>query len=533
MRLLLWVDIDCVYAIAVVILLLFVVFLYTGSESKMRGKEVMSGLSEPKSCSWKKTLKGCNMKGEFGNFVLIDDDGDRPENVIVIDATESVGEDLQGSSGSKGGERFPCSGVINIDDDDDETDNMDDEIYVECSDLDSDASSSKSCPAPDFMQKSAGLDDDECQFVREKKSEFKLSKCKKTYTSKTQGGKRFGLSPEYEDSSSESDCSDSELSVGSVGKLREQWEKAFQRKKYSFRSDQSGLEDQTSASGSRNGTPPGVEEENRTQQHAETPASSGSSDLNTQKQDSSAFKANCDNYSHGSCLNRGTESPFVESEKEVDHESFLKSKYGRATEEQFFHVHADVISEGETDMRSAPDVDLEFSQAPSNCDPYRSDLKHGKTGSNGKEKLQSKEPLMSSPKLSEEKQADDDVTPSDVEVGTVSDKTTSVEPLVGIAVVRGKSYCDREKVVSGNSSVCDETQIKQSCTEVGQSSINSVANCKRHEERNTLHVQGVDAAASGEVDIVIDREKLKETDEYKRVMEEEWASRKRELQIQV
>lgn len=100
MRLLLWVDIDCVYAIAVVILLLFVVFLYTGSESKMRGKEVMSGLSEPKSCSWKKTLKGCNMKGEFGNFVLIDDDGDRPENVIVIDATESVGEDLQGSSGS-------------------------------------------------------------------------------------------------------------------------------------------------------------------------------------------------------------------------------------------------------------------------------------------------------------------------------------------------------------------------------------------------------------------------------------------------
>lgn len=34
-------------------------------------------------------------------------------------------------------------------------------------------------------------------------------------------------------------------------------------------------------------------------------------------------------------------------------------------------------------------------------------------------------------------------------------------------------------------------------------------------------------------DIIIDRQSIKETDEYKRAMEEEWASRQRQLQIQV
>ncbi|XVF43278.1 hypothetical protein PTKIN_Ptkin02bG0027600 [Pterospermum kingtungense] len=357
----------------------------------MIGKGVMRGVSLPKSCSWKKRLKSCNMKGKFGNFVLIDDDGDGCGSVIIIDGPESVGDDLEGSSGSKEREQFPSSGVISIDDDDDETDNMDDdEIYVECGELDSDASSSKSCPAPDFTRKSEGLDDDECQFVREKKSAFKQSKCKKTYAGKTPCGKRFGLSPESEDGSFESDSSDSEIVVGSVGKLREQWEKAFQRKKYNFRSGQSGLEDQTSASGSRSGSPPGADEENRTQQHAETPTSFGTSDSNIQKQDSSAFKANSNNYSRGSCLNRGTESPFVQPEKQANDESFSKSKYGRTAEEQFFHVHSDAVFEGETFMGNPPlDVDLEFSQASSNCGPYPSDSQHGRMGSNGKEKAES------------------------------------------------------------------------------------------------------------------------------------------------
>ncbi|XWS23054.1 hypothetical protein CRYUN_Cryun29cG0088700 [Craigia yunnanensis] len=476
------------------------------------------------------------MKGKFENPVLIDVDGDRCENVIIIDAPESVEEDLQGSSGSKGGKRFLSPRVISVDDD--ETDNMDDpEICVECGgDLDSDASSRKSCPAPDFTRKSTGLDDDDCQFIREKKSVFKLSKCKKTYIGKTPCGKRFGLSPKSEDSSSESDCSDCELMEGSVGKLQEQWEKAFLRKRYNVRNGQSGLEDQTSASGSCNDTPSRVEDQNRSQQHAETPASSGSSNSNIQKQNSTAFETNSDNYLGGTCLNRGTKRPFVESDKKVDHESFSQAKYGPTAEAQFSHVQVDFIFGRGRFMKDliSRDGNQEFSQVPSNCDPYPSDLQHGKTIPNGKEKLQSKEPLMSIAKLSEEKQVDYGMTPSDVEIGTVFDESTSVKtPLGGMPVVSSKNYCDREMVVSGDSSQNDETQIKQSFSEAEQSSISSVSNSKKYDDRDTLYVQGVDATASGKKDIVTDREKLKETDEYKQAVEEEWASRQRELKIQV
>ena len=253
-------------------------------------------------------------------------------------------------------------------------------------------------------------------------------------------------------------------------------------------------------------------------------SSSGSSDSNIQKQNSSAFEINSDNYLGGTCLNRGTERPFVESDKKVDHEA------------HFSRVQADVIFGRERFMKVplSRDGNQEFFRVPSNCDPYPSDLQHGKTVPNGKEKLQSKEPLMSIPKLSEEKQVDDGVTPSDVEFGTVFDESTSVKtPLGGMAAVRSKNYCDREKIVSGNSFQYDETQIRQSSTDAEQSSIKSVASSKKYDEGDTLHVQGVDATASGENDIIIDREKLKETDEYKRAAEDEWTSRQRELQIQV
>ncbi|XVF85761.1 hypothetical protein PTKIN_Ptkin17bG0143100 [Pterospermum kingtungense] len=523
---------DCVFAVAIVVLLLIIDFFFFNVflcmqevKVKMRGKGVMRGLSEPKSCSGKKTLKRCNMKGKFENVVLIDVDGDRFDNVIIIDAPESEGEDLQGSSGSEGDKQFPSPGVISIDDDD-ETDKMDDpqNCVKRGGDMDSD-DSRKNCPAPDFMRKSAGLDDDDdCRFIKVKKSAFKLSKCKKTYTGKTSCGKRFGLSPESEDSSSESDC---ELMEDSVGKLQEEWEKAFQRKRYSVRNGQSGLEDETGALGTHNHTPAGVEETS-TQQYPETPASSGSSDSNIQKQNSSICETNSHNCLGGTCFNCGIERPFEESDKKVD-ESFSQSKYGPTAEAQASHVQADVIFGREQFMKDplSRDGNQEFSQVPSNCDPYPSDLQHGKTVPNGKEELQSKEPSMSIPKLSEEKQVDDGIAPFDFEIGTVFDESASVKtPLGGMPVGSSMNYCDREKVAFEGSSWNNKTQIKQSF------SIEEQSNSKNTDERDTLNVQGVDAAVSGEKDVITDREKLKETDEYKRAEEEEWASRQRELKIQ-
>ncbi|OMO93606.1 hypothetical protein CCACVL1_06437 [Corchorus capsularis] len=495
----------------------------------MRGKGMMRGLSQPSSSFRKKTLRSCSTKGKYQDVVFIDVDGDPCENVIIIDAPESVENDLQGSSGSKGGQSFPSPGVISIDDD--ETDDVDDpEICGKCGgDVDSDASSSKNFAAPDFVPKPANLDDDECQVIREKRPTFKLSKCKKTYSGKTSCGKRFGLSPESEDTSSESDCSDCELE-GSFGKLREQWEKAFQ-KKNNARNGQSDLEDQTSASGSHGDTPPTVEE-NRTEQCVETPESCGLSDSNTQKQNSSAFKTSADKHSGGSHVNHEMRSPFVASDEKINHENFSQSKYGPTVEAQYSHVQTDDMMK---DPPPSVDGGQEFHWAPLNSDPYTSDLHHGKTGSNGKEKLQSEEPSMPIPKFSEERQVEDHMTPSNIRVGTSFHKFAyDKAPLGNVPLVSNNSNFDRENVVSGSGdgSQYAETQIKHSCSKVRQSCTAPVTASKEGDERDTLHAQGFDATAPGEKEVIVDREKLKETDEYKRAAQEEEASRQHVLQLQ-
>ncbi|MBA0602504.1 hypothetical protein Gorai_002684 [Gossypium raimondii] len=97
--------------------------------------------------------------------------------------------------------------------------------------------------------------------------------------------------------------------------------KSYERKKYNVRNGQSGLEDHTNALGSVNDIPTELEEENRAQQSAQIPASSVSGDSNIQKQNSSTIDTS-DNYSGGTYRNCGTESPFVESDKKLNNESF-------------------------------------------------------------------------------------------------------------------------------------------------------------------------------------------------------------------
>lgn len=62
----------------------------------------------------------------------------------------------------------------------------------------------------------------------------------------------------------------------------------------------------------------------------------------------------------------------------------------------------------------------------------------------------------------------------------------------------------------------------------------SVSNIQRQEDNDgQLHSQNGDTLPPAETCIINEREKLKETDEYKRAIEEEWASRKQALLIQV
>ncbi|KAH1031502.1 hypothetical protein J1N35_043676 [Gossypium stocksii] len=146
----------------------------------------------------------------------------------------------------------------------------------------------------------------------------------------------------------------------SVGKLHEWWEKAYERKKYNVRNGQSGLEDHTNALGSLNDILAELEE------------------------------------------NRA-------------------NKVLKAPHPQF---QADVIFGRGTSIKGSPlrNGDQEFSWATSNCDSYPSYLQHGRMGSNGNDKLQSKDPSMPIPKISEEKQVGDGVIRYYVEAGTVVDK---------------------------------------------------------------------------------------------------------------
>ncbi|XP_047975414.1 uncharacterized protein LOC125217887 isoform X2 [Salvia hispanica] len=57
-------------------------------------------------------------------------------------------------------------------------------------------------------------------------------------------------------------------------------------------------------------------------------------------------------------------------------------------------------------------------------------------------------------------------------------------------------------------------------------------NSEEENEDSQLHTSIVCSSPPEDACLISEREKLKETDEYKRAMEEEWASRQQALQIQ-
>ncbi|KAF8369547.1 hypothetical protein HHK36_032430 [Tetracentron sinense] len=99
---------------------------------------------------------------------------------------------------------------------------------------------------------------------------------------------------------------------------------------------------------------------------------------------------------------------------------------------------------------------------------------------------------------------------------------------------------DKEKPVSEEpclyDSQQDETQLShgRACfKEVKEPLLESMPNSQPQEERNPLlYASGGDGPPDVQNYMIVEREKLKETDEYKRAAEEEWAYRKQQLQIQ-
>uniref|UniRef100_A0A5B7A927 Putative caldesmon n=1 Tax=Davidia involucrata TaxID=16924 RepID=A0A5B7A927_DAVIN len=152
-----------------------------------------------------------------------------------------------------------------------------------------------------------------------------------------------------------------------------------------------------------------------------------------------------------------------------------------------------------------------------------------------KEKSLSGVPSFWNTQPSDETQVNHGVAPDD-EVGTVPDegcqekgKSVPEEGCQekGKSVPEEPSFCNIQ---------CNEAQIEQrkSClVETKEIFIEPMSTSQQLDERdNQLDAQDGDVMHTVESCIINEREKLKETDEYKQAVEEEWASRQRELQIQ-
>ncbi|XP_059445585.1 uncharacterized protein LOC132177333 [Corylus avellana] len=95
---------------------------------------------------------------------------------------------------------------------------------------------------------------------------------------------------------------------------------------------------------------------------------------------------------------------------------------------------------------------------------------------------------------------------------------------------KGKSGVGNEKFFSKEKVIEDSEQRHFSNTQRTETHL--VEAKKAYDVRDQLLAQDGDVTPSCQTDIINEREKLKETDEYKRAIEEEWASRQRQLEIQ-
>ncbi|XP_057962365.1 uncharacterized protein LOC131153936 isoform X2 [Malania oleifera] len=584
--------------------------------SQISGFEASHGHSEPRTCSGKKPLKSCKMKGSLDNIVLIDVDSDNFHNIIVIDVPDSLKQKLRGSRVRRESSKFPLRSVISIDDDGSSDDDCQGIGAEGAGNLCDDASSSKrSCPASNHFQDPADSVGDECQFIHERNSPLNLSKCKRTYSGKLPSRNRYGLDSESQSGSSESDCSDCEVT------LREQWENASLKRKYDFCNGQTILEDQAGASSSHTAACQNAEDENSPEKHPETAVCSNSSNVNYEEK-SSFVKSGGGNF-NGTPPNFATRSPedfnhksmeetqdvhdraencaeyppfnfpewqtyepfdhggtgtmFCEKQEQCSQQpsswsdqeqvharSFFQAKRWNLSEEPCLfdrapslsipidHGKANVLDEEVTQCERncsietkidcetvfSKDKDEEFQEVPSDCNVFcTKESKDKRSSFMEKEKAVSEE-FSFSAQPSVEKLVHHGVACED-RVGIVLENMSGCKTQSqGNLDVENNEANSQEKVKSNYekpyfcNNRSDESQAKwgrSRLVDVKEPIIESICDSQLQDR---FHSQDGEGTYSVQSCIINEREKIKETAEYKKAVEEEWASRQRQLQIQ-
>ncbi|KAF9677247.1 hypothetical protein SADUNF_Sadunf08G0088100 [Salix dunnii] len=567
----------------------------------MKGKGVSRDYSRRGILSGKRMTRSGKGQRSLDNIVVIDvDSDDEFDDVIIIDVPESLQQKLRGSSVVREGRSFPC--IISIDDDDYECDTVEDHENNAQGDgnLDSDGTSSHSSPASDCIGKSVYRDADGCRVAEENRHVFKLRKCKRTYPEKAPSRNCCGLDSDSGSDSSGDSTSDCEVMQGSSGEVREQWEKAFLKRKSRFCK---GLDDQASPCSSHSDAHPNVEVENRTKQNPDPSACSSSKNVNFEKVNSCASTSARNGVLGGCSSSAKMGNPFANYNQKG--ETFSRSRESRTDENIYFHWRRDDLYGGERFMddstvsfnkfRTLNGLGTRFPPGPSSWSNQEKDdkqyhhrgtcfqdmeqntatehsfpndqsgpimhsddgktsvlnedaslpdghflvEKHNVTNSQADSKeeykeftpvpsrckilsneAQCREKFVSYAGLSEDKVVENVIAPSCT--AQVSDEKSGHQKIDERSAREKSSQCHSTPVRPG---ISDSAEGKETCTDFLSSS-------QLHYEGDLLCGLPGACFPSAVRDIINDREKLKETEEYKRATEEEWAARQRQLKIQ-
>ncbi|XP_030448157.1 uncharacterized protein LOC115670895 [Syzygium oleosum] len=499
----------------------------------MRGKRVSTDW-HPRACAGKTIPDRCHAKSNFENIVLIDVDCDDYDEVIIIDVPESVQEKLRGAGVPQKNRGFPYEGVISIDDDDDNGDvELPGPSIAGGGESDSDATSSRSSPSSN-LGGSVDSDADECCVVPEECSALKSSRSKNSYSGEGEVPcrNRCGLSPVSEDVSFDSDFSDCEVMEDPSGKLREQWENAFSKRKHDTFNGHLHSEDQVKASGL----------------HTDA-CTSGEAHYSSNPACSSSRNAKAkENFASGEAVpvNLGVghdheEPSLLFSEVRANRRNNTVGKEYKCTGKSCF--------DNNTPARDIPD---ESDQGGSIFKEESALLKRkigSETCADGERDVQAGDRLQSKcfrsnnsvpDELAHERTGPHKENPSGKPLVPDSCHTGRVHVDYGAKYQVGdrkdKSSSFRRSGVRCAMSCHDETagQLARNIPIVKEEDLVAKSSSSRqsHVQSESPHAQDGGYVPSVQKDIINGREMLKETDEYKRAAEEEWASRQRQLQLQ-
>lgn len=450
----------------------------------MLGKGVSREHFRPRTCSsGKNASKTGQAKGDLENIVFIDLDSDHFDDVEII-----------GSSGPSKDRTSTPQSVISIDDDDDDdSDDDDDDDDDESGDvdqsgidvdgvgeLDSDASSNKRFSMPSSSaRKSIYVDVDDCDVYengsvskRQKSNKASASNVrKKVFSPNAKERNRYGLYGSESDSS-DSDCSDCEVIK------REQWEEDTAMKKGRV------FNEHVSSSGLHTNNYNNREVENRSEKHGKGPL-------------------------YGPSCSKENQSSFTGKDDIRNGERTTKKKVNPCPKSKNCNFCNDGIGSSKSrnelgDDESTFKDDIQHGEKVSACpNSENSNFCNGVAGSSSLKKgVGDKEyKFMSSNQGAHDMQVDDDESPLNAHDRQVDNEES---PL--------RSKDDNISEENSNGASFDERHING------------------HEL--ALNTQDADLTASNEKNIINQKEKHKQTDLYKKAMEEELASRQRQLQIQ-